>query len=206
MRDQLETKYEAGHDHRTQLKTALHKETETALSSTPHIDHITFRVKNTESFLNKALDPKNQPPYDDALVEIEDQIAGRIITLFLEDLQHVEDKLRGTYTTIESTRRRPDKDQEFGYESHHLICTIPPHLKPPEWNQRNNMPNTFELQIRTLFMHAWAEPQHHLQYKTSHDLSTEAKRELAWTAASAWGADQSLQRILHRQQKEAEKN
>lgn len=57
------------------------------------------------------------------------------------------------------------------------------------------MPETFELQVRTLFMHAWAEPQHNLGYKSPGDLSKEHRRHLAWIAASAWGADRGSRRL-----------
>jgi ppGpp synthetase/RelA/SpoT-type nucleotidyltranferase len=55
------------------------------------------------------------------------------------------------------------------------------------------MPETFELQVRTLFMHAWAEPQHDLGYKGPGDLTKLQKKRLAWVAASAWGADHELE-------------
>jgi ppGpp synthetase/RelA/SpoT-type nucleotidyltranferase len=60
------------------------------------------------------------------------------------------------------------------------------------------MPSTFELQIRTLFMHAWAEPQHDMGYKAAQELTREIRRELAWIAASAWGADQAYDRVFQR--------
>jgi ppGpp synthetase/RelA/SpoT-type nucleotidyltranferase len=58
------------------------------------------------------------------------------------------------------------------------------------------MPETFELQVRTLFQHAYAEPQHNLGYKPGDaQLTDEVRRELAWVAASSWGADQALDRV-----------
>jgi ppGpp synthetase/RelA/SpoT-type nucleotidyltranferase len=60
------------------------------------------------------------------------------------------------------------------------------------------MPTTFELQIRTLCMHAWAEPQHDVGYKSAEELSREDRRELAWIAASIWGADHGFERVLKR--------
>lgn len=44
-------------------------------------------------------------------------------------------------------------------------------------------------------MHAYAEPQHDLSYKAAADLPSEIRRELAWVAASAWGADQAYERV-----------
>jgi putative GTP pyrophosphokinase len=177
------------------LRSNLEQETKDALAALPHIDRVTFRVKGVDSFVAKAADPQNNPPYLDPLAEIEDQVAGRVIVFFLSDLLIVHERLAGSYSTIERSQRRPERDMEFGYESDHLICVIPPHLKPNGWEMRHDVPSTFELQIRTLFMHAYAEPQHDIGYKAAHDLPHEIRRELAWIAASAWGADQANERV-----------
>lgn len=86
--------------------------------------------------------------------------------------------------------------QEFGNESEHFVFVIPDHMKSDEWQEIADMPETFESQIRTLFMHAWAEPQHDLGYKGDPD--PEVKRELAWIAASAWGADRTLNEVARK--------
>lgn len=160
-----------------------------------HIDRVYFRVKSPDSFVIKALDPDTVPPYTNPLVEIEDQVAGRVLVFFLEDINNAKDCLLRTFTTVERTHKKPTKDQEFGYESHHFICNIPPPLKPPSWGNRSDLPPTFELQIRTLFMHAYAEPQHNISYKETKDLPSSVRRELAWIAASSWGADQAYSRV-----------
>jgi len=177
------------------LKRSLEEEVAELLKNVPHVDRISFRVKGPESFLKKALDPENQPPYSEPLLEIEDQVAGRILVFFLSDIQAIVERLRTMFTLIERSRRRPARDEEFGYESEHLICLIPPHVKPPEWFTRADLPTTIELQVRTIFMHAYAEPQHDLAYKTAADLPSETRRELSWIAASAWGADQAYERV-----------
>jgi len=50
------------------------------------------------------------------------------------------------------------------------------------------MPMTFELQIRTLFMHAYAEPQHKLEYKGVAELPAEIRKELSWIAGVSVGS------------------
>lgn len=66
------------------------------------------------------------------------------------------------------------------------------------WRDRHDVPDAFELQVRTLFQHAYAEPQHNVGYKPSVQLTREEQRELAWIAASAWGADHQLERLRER--------
>ena len=177
------------------IRDKLEAETIRALEGVNHIDRIYFRVKNTGSFIKKALDPKNDPPYSDPLLEIEDQVAGRVIVFFRDDLDIVKERLRGTFNNVEFERRQPPVDEEFGYESNHLVCVVPPHVKGEDWELRDDLPPTFELQIRTIFMHAYAEPQHDFAYKSVHELPSGVRRELAWVAASARGADHAYSRI-----------
>jgi putative GTP pyrophosphokinase len=177
------------------LRTSLEAETQSALLKCKHIDRVSFRVKGLESFVAKARDRRTTPAYQDPLVEIEDQIAGRVIVFFLSDMDVVVGRLKGTFGTIERKHMRPARDEEFSYESFHLICLIPPHLKPDGWDARHDLPPTFELQVRTVFMHAYAEPQHDLGYKAASELPREIRRELAWIAASAWGGDQAFERV-----------
>lgn len=188
-------KYEERFGLLEQLSGSLTEETKEALTDISHIDRISFRVKSPTSFAEKALDPENAPPYDNPFVEIEDQVAGRIIVFFISDIPIVIDKLNGTFRSIESSFRRPAKDEEFGYESHHLVCLIPPQVKPRSWNIRDDLPTTFELQVRTIFMHAYSEPQHNIGYKASKELPKDIKKELAWIAASSWGADKAYERV-----------
>jgi ppGpp synthetase/RelA/SpoT-type nucleotidyltranferase len=179
------------------LAQSLERETRRALGGVEHIDRITFRVKPAAGFGRKAADPRTTPPYTDPLVEIEDQVGGRVLVYFLDDLEAVAGRLTRVFNTVERIHHRPARDAEFGYESDHHICIIPPHLKPRGWDRRDDLPTTFELQVRTLLMHAYAEPHSQLAYAGPSELDPEIRRELAWIAASAWGADQAYSRVLN---------
>jgi ppGpp synthetase/RelA/SpoT-type nucleotidyltranferase len=197
MDNQLIARYETRIDLLAELAEALDREVRRALDGVPHIDRVTFRVKPPRSFGRKAGDPRTEPPYADPLIEIEDQVGGRVIVYFLDDLETVAGRIMRTFNTVERIHHRPARDAEFGYESDHHICIIPPHVKPRGWDRRDDLPTTFELQVRTLLMHAYAEPQNEIGYRESAELAPEIRRELAWIAASAWGADQAYSRILH---------
>lgn len=195
----LETSFRVREPLLQELAKRLELETQDALRDLKHIDRIAFRAKQLRSFVNKALDPIRNYSYP--LVEIEDQVAGRVLVFFLEDIDLVVHAIKQRFNQVEDRRREPKSEVEFGYESHHLVCMIPPHCEPAGWRSQVDLPTTFELQIRTLFMHAWAEPQHDIGYKSDTDVPRDIRREWAWAASSAWGADHALQRVLnwHRQ-------
>jgi putative GTP pyrophosphokinase len=198
MDDVLRQQYERRVGLLQSLEAALTAELTQCLAGLPHIDRLSFRVKSVGSFLRKVRDHGADAPYAAPLIEVEDQVAGRVIVFFLSDIRAVLDRLEGTFTSVEEQHRRPAPDAEFGYESEHLVCVIPPHVKPVGWDDRDDLPTTFELQVRTIFMHAWAEPQHDISYKSASDLPHDVRRELAWIAASAWGADQAYERVRQR--------
>lgn len=178
-----------------QLADRIETTTCEALKDVPHIDRISFRTKGHGSFLRKAAESK----YKNPLVELEDQVAGRVITFFRDDIPVVRGRLTRWFGNVEHEVKEPAGPNEFGYESDHYVFVIAEHWKPQGWQDLPDMPTTFELQVRTLFMHAWAEPQHDLGYKPGAPLDRETHRELAWVAASAWGADRTLNEIAQRQ-------
>ena len=178
----------------TQLEEALCSH----LAEVPHVDHVAFRVKTPTSFVTKALQRHSEPPYTEPLVEVEDQVAGRILVFFLDDVEVVQAAVAKLLNPVEVQRRQPDRSNQFDYESFHGIYDIPPPYKPEGWNKLTDSPATFELQIRTLFQHAYAEPQHDVAYKPTVTLARDDTRELAWVAASAWGSDQALLRVRKR--------
>src|SRR5579863_1151690 len=115
MPDELIAAYDARALLLKELKDRLQQETVDALAGVKHIDRISFRMKDARSFSEKVRDRKVSPPYSDPLVEVEDQVAGRVIVFFLSDLDAVRSKLKGTFNTVERKHHRPKADAEFGY-------------------------------------------------------------------------------------------
>jgi len=199
--EQLRYKFE---ERRPLLEAAarnLELETGSLLHGVPHIDRIYFRVKSRESFVAKACQVdvrSNSLKYISPFDEIEDQVAGRILVFFDSDIEIASKKLVSRFNRVEAKRKQPSDPNTFDYESQHFVFTLPPEVQTDEWKCFDDLPTTFEMQVRTLFMHAWAEPQHDLEYKAKQDLTAQDRRELAWAAASAWGADQVLERVRRR--------
>jgi ppGpp synthetase/RelA/SpoT-type nucleotidyltranferase len=177
------------------IARALKSEFEGVLAGQAGIERVEFRVKELDSFVEKALsigkDGKRR--YVHPFEEIEDQVGGRVMVFFRATIDEVLPRLSGRFAAVESLRKEPAAEA-FGYESHHFVFQIPPEACPPGWTGRVDRIETFEVQVRTLFMHAWAELQHDIGYKGP-ELTLNEKRELAWAAASAWGADHGFQRV-----------
>lgn len=195
MRNELEARYEERRPLLAALAANLERELRRQVDGVPRIDRVSFRAKGTASFLDKVHERRVEPPYEDPLIEVEDQVAGRVLVFFISDVEPTRAQAERMFTPVEAIQRRPANYNVFDYESFHAIYSVPPPMKPPGWDDRDDLPRTFELQIRTLFQHAYAEPQHDLAYKPETPPSDDIRRELAWVAASSWGADQALERV-----------
>jgi putative GTP pyrophosphokinase len=193
--DDLRARYEERLPLLQELAANLEGGVRRQFESIAHVDRISFRAKSSDSFLAKVLDRRVEPGYDEPLIEVEDQVAGRIVVFFLSDVAPARALAEGLFTPVEAVQRRPETYNVFDYESFHAIYGVPPQMKPAGWDAHDDLPRTFELQIRTLFQHAYAEPQHDLAFKPETPPSNEIRRELAWVAASSWGADQALERV-----------
>jgi len=195
VRDEVRGRYEQRLPLLKALAANLERETRRQFADIAHIDRISFRAKETDSFLDKVLERRVEPPYEEPLIEVEDQVGGRILVFFISDVEPARAEAERLFTPVEAVLRRPETYNVFDYESFHAIYGVPPPMKPDGWDERDDLPRTFELQIRTLFQHAYAEPQHDLAYKPETPPSDEIRRELAWVAASSWGSDQALERV-----------
>jgi len=169
---------------------SLEKYLRDALEGIPHIDRITARAKDPSRFSEKAsrLDEEGNPKYTSPLTEIQDQIGARVIVFYRDDVAVVKDRIERYFTHIEEQEIVPDSYWEFGYFGQHLILALPGDVIPKHIS-RSDAPRFFELQIKTLFQHAWSEANHDLGYKAPRPLSQDEQRRLAYTAAQAWGAD-----------------
>jgi ppGpp synthetase/RelA/SpoT-type nucleotidyltranferase len=158
--------------------------------SVDRIDRISARAKSIDRFLGKAAKLEDgKPKYEDPLNQIQDQVGARIVTFYASDVERVRLEIEKYFKYIESRRIVPESEKEFGYEGRHYILFIPEDLID-DTVSRDESVELFELQIKTLFQHAWSEAEHDLGYKPSAKLTSDQNRRLAFTAAQAWGADQ----------------
>ncbi len=191
MVDELAAKYEARYRSVLgRIANSLREHLEDHMQGQSRIDGITARAKRVDRFLKKATSIESgQPKYSEPLVQIQDQIGARIVVFYKQDVQSIDDLVTKYYTAIESQEVVPDSESEFGYFGHHSILLLPSDVIETDMD-RSMIPRFFELQIKTLFQHAWSEADHDLGYKPGETpLTAEQKRRIAFTSAQAWGAD-----------------
>jgi putative GTP pyrophosphokinase len=160
------------------------------LDGVPRIDRVCARAKSVERFVTKSeklLDGHRK--YSDPLAQIQDQVGARIITFYLSDVADVAQTIEKYFRPVESKDLVPESEWEFGYFGRHYILLMPTDIIESDMDSLK-IPEFFELQIKTLFQHAWSEAEHDLGYKPGVvPLNADEKRRLAFTAAQSWGAD-----------------
>jgi putative GTP pyrophosphokinase len=152
------------------------------------VDRISVRAKAVDRFVEKATKLNGgEPKYTDPLNQIQDQLGARVVTFYLSDVRELSARIEDFFGSIEVKHVIPDSPREFGYEGKHYILFIPQDVMNPA--DADDAPTFFELQIKTLFQHAWGEADHDLIYKPVGGLTADQRRRVAFTAAQAWGAD-----------------
>ncbi|WP_332772459.1 GTP pyrophosphokinase [Phenylobacterium sp.] len=193
----LRAEYERRHREVLQpLALLLEGQIKEYLDGEPRVDRVQARAKSVDRFLEKASKIEDdRPKYDEPLTQIQDQVGARIVTFYLADVERISAVVGKLFRPIETRLLVPESPWAFGYFGLHWVFHIPNELTDA-WDQ-SLVPDFFELQIKTLFQHAWSEANHDLGYKPPRDLTTEEQRNFAFTSAQAWGADRVFN-DLHR--------
>jgi putative GTP pyrophosphokinase len=122
------------------------------------------------------------------------------VTFYLSDIDRVAKIVEKYYRPIQSRVLVPDSEWEFGYFGKHYVLIVPSDVIDPSLD-KTLIPEFFELQLKTLFQHAWSEANHDLGYKPgATPLNSDAKRRLAFTSAQAWGADRVFDELFRERQ------
>jgi len=177
-----------------QAAALIKKLLEQLLKDTDRIDMISARAKDPTRFMEKAarIDPQtNAARYTDPLSEIQDQVGSRVVVFYTDDVEPVRKKILDEFRHVEDRKQEDPDPRRFGYDSHHFVCLIPPDIR-----KKTNTPIDFiEIQVSTLFQHAWAEANHDLDYKPEDVLDYDTMKEIAFSAAQAWGADRLFSKL-----------
>lgn len=197
MPDALEVAYRERHPILERLANNLSAYVRELMDSQPHVDRISARAKDIDRFLEKAAaETSGVLKYNDPLAQIQDQIGIRIVAFYKSDVERISAHIERYFSAIEFRTVVPDSESKFGYFGRHLIFVLPSDVIESDMDV-SLIPNFFELQIKTLFEHAWSEANHDLGYKSGEKpLTGEQERLVAFTSAQAWGADHIFERLF----------
>jgi ppGpp synthetase/RelA/SpoT-type nucleotidyltranferase len=118
--------------------------------------------------------------------QLTDQVGVRVITYYQDDVDRAARKLK-EHLEIDD-RKSEDKRQilstrQFGYRSVHLIARISAR-SPGNVSYRKLGKLFFEIQIRSILEHAWAEIEHEINYKSGVDFPEAILRRFGAIAGS----------------------
>lgn len=135
---------------------------------------IESRVKTIKSFKDKAARSKYNNPVED----ITDLSGIRIITLFEKEIHQISDIIKEIfeidYQKSEDKADLLDADK-MGYKSIHYIASL--NTKKIAGTELEVFKDIkFEIQIRSILQHAWAEIEHDRNYKFKGELPKHLQR------------------------------
>lgn len=138
------------------------------------VHSIQYRIKERDSFLDKCLKDRYTHPLD----EITDVCGIRIITYTNSDVKSIRDLIE-THFSIDADHSEDKaeklQENEVGYLSVHYIAKLnSQRVLLEEYKPYRDI--CFEIQVRTLLQHAWAEIEHDRSYKFGGELPKDVKR------------------------------
>jgi ppGpp synthetase/RelA/SpoT-type nucleotidyltranferase len=156
---------------------------EEILINSPALVHlITARCKETSSLWLKLCDKRYGQPGR----QLTDIIAARVITYYTDDVPVIVKALSDALeiNPYKSADKRDELESvEFGYTSVHLIARTQASWRtsPKYFALRNKW---FEIQVRSILEHAWAEIEHEVVYKSGIDYPPLIRRRFARIAGA----------------------
>jgi len=150
----------------------------TLLTSENIVEHtVSDRVKDRESLVKK-IDKKDKYT---KLDEITDIVGIRIITHYSDDVDTIATLLENEFLIDEENsidkRQMLDPDR-FGYLSLHYVASFnKERLKLMEYKAFKGI--KFEIQIRSILQHTWAEIEHDIGYKSKAEVPKSIRRQFS---------------------------
>lgn len=144
---------------------------------------ITSRVKGFDSLVQKASRMETSKPFED----MEDICGIRVICLFLSDLQRIGEIIESSFYIQKKDDKIYSEPDAFGYLSVHYIGNIPESFTGPRYDEIKGL--KFEIQLRTIAMHAWSTISHYLVYKSQLAIPSHLRKDFNALSAMFYVAD-----------------
>jgi putative GTP pyrophosphokinase len=142
------------------------------------VQFVTWRVKRPESLARKLARPDKSYR---ALWDVTDLVALRVATYFDDHVEQVSRVIEKHFRV--DFGHSADRARPAGYRSVHYVCA---HDAGPHAAFR------FEVQLRTVLQHAWAEVEHDLGYKVDDAVPEAIRRRFSRVAGLLEIADQEF--------------
>lgn len=152
---------------------------------------VNSRIK-TKSSLKKKIE-KNDDKYR-SIEDITDILGIRIICYFVDDIERISSVIEDIFDIDYENSADKSKllnPNAFGYLSVHYVCS----LKKGGSYSDEMCKLKFEIQIRTLLQHVWAEIEHDLGYKSEFAIPRSIRRDFSRVAGLLELADEKFSDI-----------
>ena len=160
------------------------------LHDTNPIEHVSSRLKNPESIVEKMARKKCEPTFESIAERITDIAGVRITCSFVSDVYTVFDLLTGqTDVRVIEVRDYITQPKPNGYRSLHALIEVPVFLSDGE------VPVLVEVQLRTIAMDFWASLEHKIHYKYREDVPQSLLDGLRDAAETAGELDATMERL-----------
>ena len=156
------------------------------------------RAKALDNCRRNAMSPSDENPnaykYQYPLDEITDLSGVRVITFFPRTIEDVGECIRDEFVVIEELDlgRSLLEEDRCGYQSVHYLIRLTEQRTPlPEYQRFDGLIS--EVQVRTVLQHAWAETEHHIQYKSAVAIPQQIRRRFMGLSSLLEVADREFQ-------------
>lgn len=142
------------------------------------------------------LDKLRRKEYADPAAQVRDLIGVRVITYYPDDSERAAMILRESLDVDEAEsfdKLDELEPTEFGYRSIHLVGRLTAEHQTLDHQALSG--KWFEVQVRSLLQHAWAEVEHELVYKSGTEFSRPVKRQFGALAGTLEVLDSRFQTL-----------
>jgi putative GTP pyrophosphokinase len=159
------------------------------------IHAIENRVKSLQSIISKCKLKDIEDPFD----VLTDLVGCRVICLFRSDIDQIDSLITQEFLVKGVDNKVLSDTNSFGYMSVHYIVALKDSLSGPRYTRVKGI--RFEIQVRSLAMHAWASISHYLAYKGEWDVPDHLRKSLNALSGLFYIADNEFERFYHESEK-----